>query len=121
MTEEFNIETVKRHIKNLIAGNGINKDDMLQLYREVLKEQVESRVHKLFAAYNLERFIEKQVNAIIQQYLNGIINKYDGWLTTKRSIIEDMVLSECRKQVEEQIREHFKVTLKGVEQFGDSK
>lgn len=121
MSEEFNIESVKRHIKNLIAGNGIDKGDMLQLYREVLREQVETRVRKLFAAYNLERFIEKQVNTIIQQYLNSIINKDDSWWSTKRSIIEDMVLSECRKQVEEQIREHFKVTLKGVEQFGESK
>ncbi|EQA7786836.1 hypothetical protein ACX818_001430 [Acinetobacter baumannii] len=116
---EFNIELVKKHIKNLMAGTMISRNDILELYQSVAKEQVERRVLKLFASQNIERTIENLVRSTITKYINDLINKDRGHWSSGRTNIEDMIMEECRKQVESQIREHFKITVKGKEQFGE--
>lgn len=111
------ITIVKRHIQNLIAGHNITRGEMMEMYREITREQVKKRVEQLFKANNIQQTIDKIVNSTIKSHLNDLMNKDRGHWASNKTRIEDMVHEECQRQVEKIIRENFTVTLNGANQF----
>ena len=106
---------VLRHIKNLIAGNNISKQDMLDLYREVLGEQVKARVEKLFIVNNLEETVTKLVNRLTVNYLEDQIRKSSpsstGMMFGEGINIKRLITDEISKQVLEEVRKNFSIKV----------
>lgn len=106
----MNIDQTKRHIKNLIAGNNISKNDLLEMYKNIVFEQIKKRVDNLFKSYNIEHTVEAYVRLTISNYLNKILVEQNGhW--SKAPKIEQLIMNECEKQIREIVRENFTITL----------
>lgn len=123
--EEFNILTVKRHIKNLIAGNGISKTEIKDLYKQVLVEQIDKRIKKILgdvdelSTKSFNNLVEIMVKRHITDYMNKLVNKsQDFWNNNPRSDIERMISRECAKQVDEIIKQNLKITFGTIEVKG---
>lgn len=110
--ENFNVEIVKRHIKNLIAGNGVSNADMLDLYKNFLEKAVKERINKMIVSRNLDCLVEKMVNYHITKYMNELIKKEHKFCYGNNfSGIETMVRSECTKQINEIIKQNLKISF----------
>lgn len=110
--EEFNINNVKRHIKNLIAGNNITRGDLLTMYKDIVKEQVSKRVENLFDSMNINQTIENFTRQTVRSYLNDIANKGKTRWDKDNIDVERIILDECEKQVKAMIRENFTIQVK---------
>ena len=117
---DIEITKVKRVIKNLMAGNNVSRADMMDLYRETVKEQVQKRVDNLFKAFNVKSTIENLVRTETKKYLNDLMNKEPGYWASNRTAVERTIQAECDKQIREIIRENFTINLQGKEvKLGD--
>lgn len=113
--ENFNIEVVKRHIKNLIAGNGVSNADMLDLYKNMLNEAIQKRIDKILTSKDMNMVISNLVRIHITKYLDEVIkseHRVNGnYLGAYSAGIENMVRAECNKQVNEIIKQNLKISF----------
>lgn len=114
--ENFNIEVVKRHIKNLIAGNGVSNADMLNLYKNMLNEAIQKRIDKILTSKDMNTMISNLVRIHITKYLDEVI-KSEHRVNGRTNIdaysagIENMVRVECNKQINEIIKQNLKISF----------
>lgn len=111
------INQFKNYIKNLVAGNNLSKEDFLEMYKEVLREQIVKRVEKIFIAHNLEETIEKFIRHEVKSIIVKLIEdpSKEWWKQRKDLEIEKLIKAEIEKQVVVQMNEMFKITLNGKE------
>lgn len=113
--ENFNIEVVKRHIKNLIAGNGVSNADMLDLYKNMLNEAIQKRIDKILTSKDMNTMISNLVRIHITKYLDEMIkseHRANGnYLGVYSAGIENMVRAECNKQINEIIKQNLKISF----------
>lgn len=108
----FDVNSVKRHIQNLIAGNNISKNDFIEMYKTILEEQIKKRVERYLSDNMVKTTIEKTIHTQICLCISKHMQPIDGlWGRTNTNQFQKYVEDEVRKQVQELIKTNVKIEI----------
>lgn len=113
MSEERNIDLVKRHIKNLMSSYSLSRGEFLELYRSIAREQIDRRLDKIFSNDSIQSLAQKIARDVTLDYLSKI-SGHPSHFRGSTSYFEKIIQEEASKAVKDIINEKFKfdVTIK---------
>lgn len=103
------IVATKRHIRNLIQGNGLSKKDIRNLFNDEMTSYVKDQVKNYIAAWSLDELIKKTIHLEISRQVGMLIRP--SYRVESNTVIQDMVREEINKEVQRIVKENFDINV----------
>lgn len=103
------IIATKRHIRNLIQGNGLSKKDIRNLFNDEMTSYVKDQVKNYIAAWSLDELIKKTIHLEVSRQVGMLIRP--SYRTELNTEMESMVRNEINKEVQRIVKENFDINI----------
>lgn len=103
------IVATKRHIRNLIQGNGLSKQDIRNLFNNEMTAYVKDQVKNYIAAWSLDELIKKTIHLEVSRQVGMLIRH--SYRAESNTVIQDMVREEINKEVQRIVKENFEINV----------
>lgn len=105
------INQFKKHIQNIIAGNNISKGELVGMYADALKEQINKRIERYLKDSAVEKIINDTIHRQIAMTISKHLQPVDVWYKNSPNQFQVYVEREIQKQVQELIKNSIKVEV----------
>jgi hypothetical protein len=103
------IKATKNHLRNLIQGHGLTKQEIRDLFSDEMATYVKDAVKNYISAWSLDELIKTTIHQEVRRQVGMLIRpSYTPELNTK---MEDMVRQEINKEVQRLVNENFEINI----------